>query len=101
MPIGNPAGYLNKAGSFARKVMSTTKGKATSSAIPKTVSGASSGAMSFAKNNRMAQYAMKNKGKSAAMGLGAASVGAYGLSGRRGRGVDKFAGGRPTGMYGR
>ena len=49
----------------------------------------------------MAQRIVKNPGKSAAMGLGAASVGAYGLSGRRGRGVDKFAGGRPTGMYGR
>jgi hypothetical protein len=101
MPIGNPAGYLSKAGSFIRNGMNAGKARAISANIPKTVSGASSGAMSFAKNNRMAQYAMKNKGKSAAMGLGAASVGAYGLSGRRGRGVDKFAGGRPTGMYGR
>lgn len=87
-------GSVNKAGM-------AKAGKAAAARVPKTVSGASSGAMSFAKNNRMAQYAMKNKGKSAAMGLGAASVGAYGLSGRRGRGVDKFAGGRPTGMYGR
>ena len=86
---------------FMRQGINAGKAKAASANIPKTVSGASSGAMSFAKNNRMAQYAMKNKGKSAAMGLGAASVGAYGLSGRRGRGVDKFAGGRPTGKYGR
>ena len=87
--------------SFLTKTNLAGKARAVAAATPKTVSGASSGAMSFAKNNRMAQYAMKNKGKSAAMGLGAASVGAYGLSGRRGRGVDKFAGGRPTGMYGR
>jgi hypothetical protein len=87
--------------SFLTKTNLAGKARAVASATPKTVSGASSGAMSFAKNNRMAQYAMKNKGKSAAMGLGATSVGAYGLSGRRGRGVEKFAGGRPTGMYGR
>ena len=84
-----------------KKTYQASAGKMTAKGITQAASGASSGAMSFAKNNRMAQYAMKNKGKSAAMGLGAASVGAYGLSGRRGRGVDKFAGGRPTGMYGR
>ena len=99
--MANKATMGAKLTSFMRQGINAGKAKAASANIPKTVSGASSGAMSFAKNNRMAQYAMKNKGKSAAMGLGAASVGAYGLSGRRGRGVDKFPGGRPTGMYGR
>ena len=86
---------------FLTKTNLAGKAKAISAATPKTISGASSGARSFAKNSKMAQRIVKNPGKSAAIGLGAASVGAYGLSGRRGRGVDKFAGGRPTGMYGR
>ena len=86
---------------FAKKTGGAVRAKATSATNAATVTGTSSAVKNFAKNNKMAQYAMKNKGKSAAMGLGAASVGAYGLSGRRGRGVDKFPGGRPTGMYGR
>ena len=86
---------------WAKKTGGAMVAKATSATNAATVTGTSSAVKNFAKNNRMAQYAMKNKGKSAAMGLGAASVGAYGLSGRRGRGVDKFPGGRPTGMYGR
>ena len=93
--------YFGKGGSFVDKSISAVKGKATSSAVSKTVSGASSGARSFAKNNKMARYVVEHPGKAGAIGLGAASLGAYAMKGRRGRGTDKFVGGRPTGMYGR
>lgn len=87
---------------FMQKAKSAGKSKAKSAAnATRAVTGSSSAVRGFAKNNKMAQRVASNPGKSAAMGLGAASVGAYGLSGRRGRGVDKFPGGRPTGMYGR
>ena len=87
--------------SFLTRANLAGKAKAVAAATPKTVSGASSGARSFAKNSRMAQYAMKHPGRAGAIGLGAASLGGYAVKGRRGRGTDKFAGGRPTGMYGR
>jgi hypothetical protein len=87
--------------SFLKGANLAGKAKATSAAVPKTISGASSGARSFAKNSRMAQYAMKHPGRAGAMGLGAAALGGYAVKGRRGRGTDKFSGGRPTGMYGR
>lgn len=101
MPGGNYAAYFNKAGSFVKKGMSAAKGKATSSAVKSTVTGASSGARSFAKNNKMARYVVDHPGRAGAIGLGAASLGGYAMKGRRGRGTDKFTGGRPTGMYGR
>ena len=99
--MANKVKGATQALSWAKKKGGAMVAKATSATNAATVTGTSSAVKNFAKNNKMAQYAMKNKGKSAAMGLGAASVGAYGLSGRRGRGVDKFPGGRPTGMYGR
>jgi len=87
---------------FMKQGINAGKSKATSAAnATRTATGSSSAVRSFAKNNKTAQRIVKNPGKSAAIGLGAVSVGGYGLSGRRGRGVDKFAGGRPTGMYGR
>lgn len=49
---------------------------------------------------RVANYAGKHKMKTAmgvTAGMGTAS---YMMGGRRGRGVDKTRGGRPTGMYG-
>ena len=95
--------YFGKGGAFWKKSISAaaTSKAASSANVTRAATGTSSAVRSFAKNNKMAQRIIKNPGKSAAIGLGAASVGAYGLSGRRGRGVDKFAGGRPTGMYGR
>lgn len=86
---------------FMRQGINAGKARAASATNAATVTGTSSAVKNFAKNNKMAQRIVKNPGKSAAIGLGAVSVGGYGLSGRRGRGVDKFAGGRPTGMYGR
>jgi len=92
---------LQRATGLVKQGVNAIKGRATSANVSRAATGTSSAVRGFAKNNKMAQRIVKNPGKSAAMGLGAASVGAYGLSGRRGRGVDKFAGGRPTGMYGR
>jgi len=87
---------------FMKQGMNAGRSKATSAAnATRAATGNSSAVRAFAKNNKTAQRIVNNPGKSAAIGLGAVSVGGYGLSGRRGRGVDKFAGGRPTGMYGR
>jgi hypothetical protein len=92
---------VKRATGWMKQTYHAGAGKMTSKGITHAASGASSGARSFAKNSRMAQYAMKHPGRAGAMGLGAASLGGYAMKGRRGRGTDKFAGGRPTGMYGR
>lgn len=100
--MANIVKRATQASSWAKKKGGAMVGKGKSAAnATRTATGSSSAVRGFAKNNKMAQRIVNNPGKSAAIGLGAASVGAYGLSGRRGRGVDKFAGGRPTGMYGR
>ena len=101
MPAGNFQAYFNKAGSFLKKGISAGKGRATSMGVTRTATGASSGVMKSVKNNRVAQAVAKRPYKSAAIGMGAMGVGGYALQGRSGRGVDKFRGGRPTGMYGR
>jgi hypothetical protein len=92
---------IKTAQGFMKKTYKAGAGKLTSKGITQAATGTSSGAMQSLKNTRVAQYAMKNKGKTAAMGMGGMAAGGYMLQGRRGRGVDKFQGGRPTGMYGR
>jgi hypothetical protein len=92
---------LQRATGLVKQGVNAMKGRATSANVSRAATGTSSAVRGFAKNSKTAQRIVKNPGKSAAIGLGAVSVGGYGLSGRRGRGVDKFAGGRPTGMYGR
>lgn len=49
---------------------------------------------------RITNYAQKNKTRTAAGVIAGMGVAGYVSGGRRGRGVDKMRGGRPTGMYG-
>lgn len=48
---------------------------------------------------RMMNYAKANKMKTAMGVAGSMGVASYMMGGRRGRGVDKMRGNRPTGMY--
>lgn len=48
---------------------------------------------------RMMNYAKANKMKTVMGVAGSMGVASYMMGGRRGRGVDKMRGGRPTGMY--
>ena len=92
---------IKTAQGFMKKAYTATAGKMTAKGVTQAATGASSGVMKSVKNNRVAQAVAKRPYKSAAIGMGAMGIGGYALQGRRGRGVDKFRGGRPTGMYGR
>lgn len=85
MPAGNPLGYIKKAKSAASRIAKGTS------------VGRSSGAAASGRLSRVQGYVMKNKGKSAAMGIGGA-MGVGAVTRRRTSGLDKTRG-RATGMY--
>ena len=62
--------------------------------------GMSSGAMQKAKNSKVAKAVASHPYRSGAAGVAGLGAASYVTgSSRRGRGVDKMRGGRPTGMY--
>jgi hypothetical protein len=64
--------------------------------VPK-MAGLAQGGKKTAKS--VQRYATRNPKRTAAMGIGGVGGAGYMVSGRRGRGVDRAAPGRPTGMY--
>lgn len=97
MPLGNPLGYLKKAGTFVKGQAGAARGKMNAANVAK-FKQSSTARMSSMANSRVAKAVMNNKGKTA-LGVGAGYGAFNSISNRRGRGVDRMGRGRPTGIY--